>query len=511
MSLTLLIENFHQLDDGGPVSVQVPPAGLSVGRGAGMGWVLPDVSRHISGHHFDVSFDGANWWLRDVSTNGTFLQGQRYRLDGAHRLGHGDRFQVGQYVIVAMMDQPAAAPGQAISPGSLPQYGPGGAPAGAHDDPWSVGGGGGYAPVDPLPAAPSARRGPDFGEEFIAAPQGFAPAQPMAPPVVSPMPPLVPAQSGPGAAPPPYPGAVPGMAAGMMPHPAIPGAPNPAQDPASHAARPATSPPGHGAAQPAPGLARPVSHPPVAGPAADAFIRAFCNGAGLPPDLFADVPAEGLARALGESVRHVAREVMLLLQDRAAAKQFALAGERTMRSASDNNPLKFLPDPEQAIEAMFLRPRAGFQAGPAGLEDALKDLRLHQAAVFAALQPALARLLGDLAPESVEAEAETGGVRLGSNRRARAWEIYVQRWDKKSAGHDNGILDEFLSHFSAAYGDVIRRTQGGGMPVDPTPIRPQIVHSSPGTAAPLDQPPDHSPDHPVHPPGAGGGNGGRPE
>src|SRR5690606_27529930 len=142
---------------------------------------------------------------------------------------------------------------------------------------------------------------------------------------------------------------------------------------------------------------------PVAAPVtADIFLRAFCSGAGLPADLFADVPADALARSLGEAMRHVAREVMLSLQDRAAAKQFALAGERTMRGATDNNPLKFLPDAEQAIEAMFLRPRAGFQTGPAGLEDALKDLRLHQAAVFAALQPALARLLGDLAPERIE-------------------------------------------------------------------------------------------------------------
>jgi len=209
---------------------------------------------------------------------------------------------------------------------------------------------------------------------------------------------------------------------------------------------------------------------PVAAPVtADIFLRAFCSGAGLPADLFADVPADALARSLGEAMRHVAREVMLSLQDRAAAKQFALAGERTMRGATDNNPLKFLPDAEQAIEAMFLRPRAGFQTGPAGLADALKDLRLHQAAAFAALQPALARLLGDLAPERIEAEAEAGGVRLGSDRRAPAWEIFVQRWDGKSAGHDNGILDEFLAHFAASYREVVARAQGGSMPIEPTP------------------------------------------
>ncbi len=431
MSLTLHIENFHQLDDGGAVSVEVPPGGISVGRGAGMGWVLPDVSRHISSHHFDISFDGNAWWLRDLSTNGTFLHGQRYRLDGPHRLAHGDRFQVGQYVIVALIGQGAQAQPQApMSPASFPDFGA--AASMPEDDPWAVAGTGLPVAIDPLPQAP-ARRGPDFAEEFIATPAHFAP-----PPA-------------------PAPAAVP------QAMPAHPFAAAPAQPPA---------PP-------------PAAPPPVAAPVtADIFLRAFCSGAGLPADLFADMPADALARSLGEAMRHVAHEVMLSLQDRAATKQFALAGERTMRGATDNNPLKFLPDAEQAIEAMFLRPRAGFQAGPAGLEDALKDLRLHQAAVFAALQPALAKLLGDLAPEKIEAEAETGGVRLGSNRRARAWEIFVQRWDSKSAGHDNGILDEFLKHFSASYREVIARAQGGAMPLDPPPRPPPVLTPVPSAPMP---------------------------
>lgn len=443
MSLTLHIENFHQLDDGGAVSVEVPESGISVGRGAGMGWVLPDVSRHISSHHFDISFDGHGWWLRDLSTNGTFLHGQRYRLDGPHRLSHGDRFQVGQYVIVALIGQGAGAGQQApMSPASLPDFGA--APSLPDDDPWAVAGTGYPVAIDPMPQAP-ARRGPDFAEEFIAAPTPFAPPAP--PP--GPTPATAP---GPGA--PVHPFAVPPAPAAPAPAGAPPLAPVVPLVP-HHA--PAPPPP---AAVPGP-VAAPVT--------ADIFLRAFCSGAGLPADLFADVPADALARSLGEAMRHVAREVMLSLQDRAAAKQFALAGERTMRGATDNNPLKFLPDAEQAIEAMFLRPRAGFQTGPAGLEDALKDLRLHQAAVFAALQPALARLLGDLAPERIEAEAEAGGVRLGSNRRARAWEIFVQRWDGKSAGHDNGILDEFLAHFAASYREVVARAQGGSMPIEPTP------------------------------------------
>ncbi|MFV0299834.1 MAG: type VI secretion system-associated FHA domain protein TagH [Paracoccus sp. (in: a-proteobacteria)] len=391
MILTLQIENYQVLDDGGPASIRVPEEGLSAGRSGGMGWILPDASRHISGHHFDVFRDERGWWLRDVSTNGTFLQGQRYRLDGPHPLSHGDRFQVGQYIIVALLDQQGQ--GAALTPADLPDRSQ--APHFA-EDPWALDSGP-VEPVDPLPARRLGQRN-DFADDFI-------PTGPAHPPVVPPL-----------------------------------------ADPSPFAA-----------AQAAPRETTGIKPPAPPAPEHD-FVRAFCKGAGLPPDLYADVAPDRLAQALGETVRRMARQVMMALQDRAAAKQFARTGERTMRGATDNNPLKFLPDVDQAIETMYLKPRAGFQDGVAGFDDALNDLRLHQAALFAALQPALAKLMTDLAPETIEPEAETG--RLGGNRRAKAWDIFVERWDKKTAPHENGMLDEFLIHFAAAYRDMVER-QGG--------------------------------------------------
>lgn len=400
MSLTLQIENYQVLDDGGPSSMRVPDDGLAVGRAAAMGWILPDASRHISGHHFDIYRDQQGWWLRDVSTNGTFLQGQRYRLEGPHQLNHGDRFQVGQYIIVALMDH--SGMGAALTPADLPDRSQ--AP-GMTEDPWAVDGGG-YAPIDPLPARPVGQRY-DFADDFISTPS-------QRPPEPQPQP--------------------------QQPLP---------ERPVSVA--PGTRPDGRETT----GVQAPAA--PVA---EKDFVRAFCKGAGLAPELYADVPPDQLAHALGESVRRVSHQVMKSLQDRAAAKQFARTGERTMRGATDNNPLKFLPDVDQAIETMYLKPRAGFQNGPEGLDEALGDLRLHQAALFAALQPALSRLLNDLAPEGIEAEAETG--RLGGNRRAKAWDIYVERWDKKAAKHENGMLDEFLDHFAEAYRQTIGPEGKGG-------------------------------------------------
>lgn len=442
MALTLLIENYQILDDGGPASINVPEGGLQVGRRAGMGWVLPDASRHISGHHFDIYFQGGEWWLRDVSTNGTFMHGMRHRLDGPHRLEHGDRFQVGQYIVVALMDSPVMQGG--MNPASLPSYE---GPVFSHEveeDPWSLDGGAPLAPINPTPPQ-AGQHHPDFSQDFVSFPRhDQAPvAAPVAPPPQA-FGGHAPDASPFGAAPPSAPDASPfgGSSQDFAPPP-----PSGPMDPSFGATPPAVPP-----QEPSPAVQAMPEVPPGPDRGA-AFIAAFCEGAGVSPELASDVPPEELGRALGQAMRATTSEVMLALRDRASAKQFVRVGERTMRGASDNNPLKFLPDPEQALEAMFLRPRAGFQTGAAGFDEALRDLRQHQAALFAALQPALMRLLGDLAPEQIEAATEGG--RFGSNKKGKAWETFVQRWDAKAAPHENGMLDEFIGHFASAYRDAL--------------------------------------------------------
>lgn len=449
MPLVLQIENCDRLPDGGPVRMVVGPQGAQVGRAAGMHWVLPDPARHISSHHFDISFAEGAWWLTDRSTNGTFLRGSRYRLEGAHRLAHLDRFQVGHYTIVALIEEaaPQALAAQGWSTPAPALHAPAlhapasPAPASPAADPWTEAWGAPAAapaaaalPMAPYPqpfapaVAPMARR-EDFGDEFITAPvyQPSPAALPDLPPA-------------------PFPSAI---LRGAEPEVAQPASPFPLSPPP-------LSPP-------------PLSPLPAAGPhdapdapvAADAVLAAFCAGAGLTPAALAGVDAVALAHALGRSLRATSAEVMTQLQLRAAAKQFTKGGERTMRQAEHNNPLKFLPDVEQALEAMYLRPRAGFLQGPEALAEALLDLRRHQVALFAALQPALGALLEDLAPEEVE-KAGGGGGLLGGSRKAKAWETFVERWDAKAAPHENGMLDEFLRHFAAAYQESVAAQGGGG-------------------------------------------------
>lgn len=128
-----------------------------------------------------------------------------------------------------------------------------------------------------------------------------------------------------------------------------------------------------------------------------------------------------------------------------------------MIGATDNSPLKFLPDAMQAMDAMFVNRREGFMSGETAFREAFDDIKNHQAAVYSAMQPALAKLLEDLSPESIE--ERLGGSGVMSSKKARAWEAFIERWDAKTHPYENGMLDVFLAHFAEAYDQAINKTK----------------------------------------------------
>lgn len=446
MTLRMRIDNFDTLEDGGPTWITLDQRGASVGRRASMDWILPDPAKHVSSHHFDIQYHDGAYWLRDVSTNGTYLQGSYYRIDGPVQLKGGERLIVGHYIIaVELSTRQAPAPARQQRPGvTVDPWGG----IGTDADPWDMGADpntGGLAPVNPLPnPAANPHHLDEMAQDFVplqqpANPQHRPPdASQLQQPNVHPSqgdavqhPPQQPVQS------PPPPLAAPKA----VPMP-------PVGNPAETVIKP---PPRR--TTPAPAVAEPI---PVAAPGqpdGQAILAAFCAGAGIDPKNVEGVDPLALVEALGKSARVTVDEVMLMLKDRASVKQFTRSGERTMRSATGNNPMKFMPDSDQALAALLLSPREGFLTGAEGFENALSDLRRHQTAVFAALQPALAEVLTGLAPDEIAERDGTSSNLLSGSKKTRNWDAFVKRWDQKASTGDHGMLDVFLRAFAKAYAD----------------------------------------------------------
>ncbi|WP_163364154.1 type VI secretion system-associated FHA domain protein, partial [Klebsiella aerogenes] len=73
--------------------------GIDIGRDKHLDWVLPDPSRYISGKHCEIRFRDGGYWLHDVSSNGTFVNGSASRPVEPRRLRNGDRLEIGRYII----------------------------------------------------------------------------------------------------------------------------------------------------------------------------------------------------------------------------------------------------------------------------------------------------------------------------------------------------------------------------------------------------------------------------
>jgi type VI secretion system protein ImpI len=455
MTIVLTIDSLDALPDGGPIRFSARNRSFEIGRQQHLDWTLPDPNRYVSGVHCEVRFEKGGYWLYDVSRNGTFVNGASQRVKSPYRLEHGDRLTIGHYIVaVELPDAAALSPPPGFDAPLEPS------PAASSGDIWDVGSAT-PPPIDRRELMPksSARREADFGSQFIDLPSFAEPAQ---------RPPARPDLAPPHAAPaPPEPRSAPWPAA----LPEEPSAPSPRSSPVEpvpplpRAAEPASPRP---RAMPFEGESFapvPVETPSGLGPDAarergqnrgDAgrFLSGLAAGAGVPPDTFAGRDPEELGREMGSVLRVAVEQMSQMLRARAAAKAMTRSSSRTMIGATDNNALKFIPAPADAIETMFTGRRPGFLGARASFEAGFADLKRHELATYAAMQKALARLMDDFAPDGL---LENAGGSAFASRKSRAWDQFAQRWEEKSAKGDNGMLDTFLAYFAEAYDEASRK------------------------------------------------------
>ncbi|NKC34113.1 type VI secretion system-associated FHA domain protein, partial [Falsiroseomonas selenitidurans] len=147
---------------------------VSLGRGAECDWPLADPERVLSKKHCVLEFFAGGWQVRDLSTNGTFLNHATTPIgrDQVRPLQDGDRLRLGAYEIEVRLAEGAgqgapSAPGWGAAPGGFGQ----GAAAG---DPFS---GHSYASSPFASPAPSQGFGnaplPGFGAPATPAGGGF--------------------------------------------------------------------------------------------------------------------------------------------------------------------------------------------------------------------------------------------------------------------------------------------------------------------------------------------------
>jgi type VI secretion system protein ImpI/type VI secretion system protein len=444
-----------------------------IGRGEDCGWKLADPDHHLSRRHCSVAYRAGAWHVTDLSTNGTHVNRSPTPIGKGNEvvLRDGDRLTLGEYEIeVRLRDIPAAAPlGGIGGPGedpfapftTEPPAGPGpvnlGGPLipddfsldapGPHEaEPWHGGSRSDHTPTTSDYYAPPKVSVPVIPDDFdLDLPGGKTPPGPPAAPPVGKLPdawdldePLTPPTT-----------ATPPAAAATPPPPEAwdldaPPAARPAPPPVAPAPPPvAATPP------PIPPAARPPE--PAPGPGDAALFKAFLDGMGLAGIEPGGPDPATLMRGLGAAFRAFVEGLREVLITRATIKsEFRI--EQTIIAARGNNPLKFSPTPEDALVAMLGRSRA-FMAPEAAVKDALDDIKRHELATMEAMQAAVRALLSRLDPAAIRSEAEQGGglSLLPAQKRARAFELYEQRFAAALADLDDSSDGAFARAFAKAY------------------------------------------------------------
>lgn len=506
MNLTLKIISHHQQQLGDAASKSFDDKGGSFGRSDDNAWVIPDDSRVVSGQHGMIFFEDGHFHLMDISKNGIYIN------DNASPLGKGQvtALQEGDVLVFGDYQVKVELTGDADD-GPLPTPVPREPPAGIDesreasaevevaelpDSPMAEAHGGDFdvAPADSprnvgfqagdLPNEPDfdplasfgngqdrQQRGPDHrsgsrdNDEAALhnlindnhAPQGsaFNPGN-------------VKLDSDLGTGP-----------AGEAPQELIPEDWDktsfntaleefPGGD--SDNLRPAAA----SIPQPSPSQPPPASErveaprveprqPPAQHQQADAW-RAFLQGAGLDAEFLAALgDAPGQMSMAGSLFREMVQGLMVLLQSRAELKnQFRMS--LTTVKPTENNPLKFTPQVDDALKTLLANDRHGFLRSDEAVTEAVADIKNHQIAMIVAMHAGIEALLGKFDPRRF-ARSETQGLvkstLLPSGKNARAWEDYCKYYDQVVHESGNAFQLLFAEEFNEAYEEQLRRLDSG--------------------------------------------------
>jgi predicted component of type VI protein secretion system len=205
----------------------------------------------------------------------------------------------------------------------------------------------------------------------------------------------------------------------------------------------------------------PLEQPAPATSSSSFDLSGFLRGARIDPDRL----APEMAGTLGHMLRSVVQGLIEALSTRADFRnQFRLPVTRV--KMSENNPLKFAVDADDAL-ASLLGTRADRYLGPlAAVEDGFDDIRTHHLAMIVGMRAGFRSVLNRFDPKTLAKEFDRRGRRgalwpmpVGT----RYWRQYVDLFEALTGDAESAFQRLFGEEFAQAYErhlDTARRPHG---------------------------------------------------
>jgi type VI secretion system FHA domain protein len=388
--------------------------GGTIGRLPDNTWVLSQP--YVSGRHAIIRFMDGSFQIEDTSTNGVFLNSTTERIvrGRSYPIKSGDRILIDPYEIVAQVDASEAVEAPSRHADPFESFG----------DPVSDP----FLPSDPLQglgleADRVAANAPSASELSGGSPlwAHYTPPDPEPPAA----PELIPSNW---------------QDSSILPIPRRPAAP----------ARSAVK------AEKRPAVAQAPSAPPESSSLTVLLQAAGINEGDLTPEV---------ARDLGEIFRIVVSGVMDVLKARQQTKdQFGLG--MTSFKKTDNNPLKFSADVEEALQRLFVRrPNAAYLGPVEAFEDAFEDMRNHQIAMLVGVRVAFEAMLSEFDPDHLQEQFDRTvkkGALVSIPARLRYWDLYRDWIHDMVRDADTSFRELFGDEFARAYEEQLRKLKAQG-------------------------------------------------
>lgn len=127
---------------------------------------------------------------------------------------------------------------------------------------------------------------------------------------------------------------------------------------------------------------------------------------------------------------------------------------RTMIQRVDNNPLKFSPSPDNAIETMFVHCPKGYLSAPDAFREGIEDILSHQNALLGAIGPATQDTLKALfSVQAIEQKAEQSGLSgfAAFNKKGKLWDVYCEHANALLGERKDKLEQTLMQHVSNRY------------------------------------------------------------
>lgn len=444
MAIKLRVISDHYRDLGEHRARVFGVNGGTIGRAPDNDWILPDPKRLVSGHHCEIQYRSGGYWLKDMSTNGVYVNDAEEPVasGGPVALQDGDRLRIGDYEVIVGIDERIDFLPVAAEEHSAAQHLDSG--IAAHLDVNSL-----FGPRDPSQSGSISVRNA-FGIK-LGKSGAEIPLEPPPPPLSTRVLPEVAASAAAPPSPPPR---------------------TPAPATAAVAAGESLAPTADWALKTraitrqelADALARrqsrldvrkqtlPFHQQATTWEDLRSAVQAFCRGAGIDPASISPEAQAMLPLLAGQLLR----EAVVGLNDLQQARQAgnAAAAGAGAASVSASNPLCTSTSVEQALQRLF-ESHGRLYGGPVdALREVLQGAKDHEAALVAAMRAGTEAMLAQLSPGNVADQFEQGRARTlapGQDPRPRYWEYYAEFYRVIAQSASDGLPHPFAEAFARAY------------------------------------------------------------